>query len=559
MRGLLWRWGALLACCGALLAALPAAYAAPVSQAAPQLIANAGFEDGLDPWFACGGAQRVTERAHGGRYAVRLGSPTSTNCPEPPPPLAYLGRVDQALTQTISVPAAAPGLTVSFWYYVEGPTTTEVSIILSDNLYTSDYGSSETAYLDRLLGGDQTGWHLFRQVLNADQLAFVKGLGTLKFQLRISDPLAANQPIAFFIDDVQIVAATVTTVAAPLPAALRSDSSKPLVYVRADPQSPSYNNAIYRMNSDGSGAQQIFLGYLKSSGAPTWSPDGQRIALIDDDVYPPGQTDPNKYVSATALVIVNANGGGARTVYQTSGLPGNPDLISEITSLAWAPDGRTLAASFFDYQRYDSGRLEGGHAYVKRVDVAAQNQGTQIIDYATQVRWSRTNRILFETYDLYDQSPRSKVSIGELDLATQPPAERSLIANPALRYATDNDQSPVPAPDGARFVTIRTVSGKYYDDKGDAHYNHALMLFDRQDLANPRLLLLGDHGAIADPVWSPDGAFIVYSLERDGKRDLWWLNVATGDTGPLTTDGLSHSADWRAARAGSAFLPLVRR
>lgn len=558
MRHVLLRRIALIACCGALLCVLPAA-AAPTPQAAPQLVANTGFESGIGPWFACGGAQRVASRAHSGAQSLRLGNPTATSCPEPPPPLEYLGRVDQALTQDITVPPDAPGLTVSFWYYVEGAAPSEVSVILSDNLYTSNYNSSETAYLDRLLYGDQPGWHLFRQVLSPTQLAFVKGRGTLKLQFRISDPLAANQASAFYIDDVQVFAANVTTSAAPLPAALRGDASRPIVYVRSDPQQPAYDNAIYRVNSDGSGAQQIFVGYLKSSGAPAWSPDGQRIALIDDNVYPPGETDPDKYVSATALVVVNASGGGARTVYQTSGLPGNPDLISEITSLDWAPDGRSLAASFFDYQRYDNGRLEGGHAYVRRVDAAAQNQATPLLDYATQVRWSSANRLLFETYDLYDQSPRAKVSVGELDLNAQPPAERPLLADPALRYDTDNDQEPAWAPDGERFVTIRTVSGNYRDAEDDAHYNHALMLFGRQDLANPRLLLLGDHGFISDPTWSPDGAFIVYTLGRDGKRDLWWLEVATGATGPLTTDGLSHSADWRATRGGGAFLPLIRK
>ncbi|MBC8074843.1 MAG: PD40 domain-containing protein [Chloroflexales bacterium] len=501
----------------------------------------------------------MTNRAHSGGYALRLGNPTASSCPEPPPELAYLGRVNQALTQTITVPADAPGLTVSFWYYVEGAASSEVSIILSDNLYTSNYNSVETAYLDRLIYGDQPGWHLFRQVLNPTQLAFVKGLGTLKFQLRLDDPLTADEASAFYIDDVQVAAATITTAASQLPTALRSDGSRPLVYVRDDPQNPSYSDSIYRMNSDGSGAQQIFVGYLRDSGAPVWSPDGQRIALIDDNVYPLDETNPDKYVSATALVVINADGSGARSVHQTGGLPGNPDFISQISSLDWAPDGRTLAASFFDYLRYDSGRLEGGHAYVKLVDAAAQNQGTQILDHATQVSWSSTNRILFETYDLYGQSPRTKFSIAELDMSVQPPAERSLIADPALRYDTDNDQDAAWAPDGERFVTTRTISGNHYDAEGDGRYNHALMLFDRRDLANPRQLLLGDHGFIADPAWSPDGAFIVYTLSRDDKRDLWWLDVASGATGPLTSDGLSSSADWRTTRVSNVFLPLIRR
>lgn len=552
--------------CLSMLAALPAVSQASAPQQAATLIANPGFEDGLDPWVACGGAQIVDAQApgatpamvHSGRYALRLGNPTGTDCPLPPPEYAYLGQVDQALLQSVTVPADAPGLTVSFWYSIIGNASTEVSIILSDNLYTSNYNSDETAYLDRLLYGDQPGWHLFRQVLTADQLAFVKTLGTPKLQFRIDDPLGADENSAFYIDDVQVTSANVTTTASPLPAALQRNGTQPLVYACADPKDPSYNDFICRMDPDGSNARQIFKGYLSSSSDPVWSPDGGTIALVDANVYPADETNPDKYVSATALVLVNPDGGAARTIYQTGGLPGDPALISKITNLAWSPDGSMLAAAFFDYQRRSNGTLEGGLAYIEQIDVTT-GASSPLLQYATAPSWSATNQVLFETYDLYDNSDRPTHSIWKLDLNQNPPTEQPLVPEPALRYSTDNDFDPVWAPSGQQFVTIRTVSGDHYDADGDSRYNHAMMLTNPQDLANPRMLLLADNGDISAPTWSPDGKYIAYTLSHDGNRDIWWLDVASGATGPVTTDGLSHSASWRPTSVTRTFLPLLGR
>lgn len=544
----------------------PAASHASTPQQAATLIANPGFEAGLEPWVACGGAQLVDAQApgataamvHSGRYALRLGNPTGTDCPPPPPGYEYLGKVDQALLQSVTVPADAPGVTVSFWYSITGNASTEVSIILSDNLYTSNYNSSETAYLDRLLYGDQPGWHLFRQVLDPTQLAFVKQLGTLKLQFRINDPLGADENSAFYIDDVQVTADTVTTTASPLPSALQSSGTQPLVYACADPKNPSYSDFICRVDTDGSNARQIFKGYLSSSSDPVWSPNGGTIALIDDNVYPAGETNPDKYVSATALVLVNPDGGAPRTIYQTAGQPGDPALVSKLTNLAWSPDGSTLAAAFFDYQRRSNGTIEGALASIDLID-AATGASSPLLQYATAPGWSATNQVLFETYDLYDNGNRTTHSIWKLDLNQNPPVEQPLIPEPALRYSTDNDFDPVWAPDGQQFVTIRTVSGNHYDADGDNRYNHAMMLTNPQDVTNPRMLLLADNGDIAAPTWSPDGKYIAYTLSRDGKRDIWWLDVASGATGPITKDGLSHNASWRPTSVTRTFLPLLGR
>ncbi len=76
------------------------------------------------------------------------------------------------------------------------------------------------------------------------------------------------------------------------------------------------------------------------------------------------------------------------------------------------------------------------------------------------------------------------------------------------------------------------------------------------------MLLFADHGRSIDNVrWSPDGRYLIYTLDRfDGGSDIWWLDVASGATGPITTDGRALEADWRpGSTLQRVFVPLVTR
>jgi len=52
----------------------------------------------------------------------------------------------------------------------------------------------------------------------------------------------------------------------------------------------------------------------------------------------------------------------------------------------------------------------------------------------------------------------------------------------------------------------------------------------------------------------------VYTLyQSDGGGDIWWLDVSTGATGPITKDGQALEAAWRPVSVSRVFLPLVVR
>ena len=82
-----------------------------------------------------------------------------------------------------------------------------------------------------------------------------------------------------------------------------------------------------------------------------------------------------------------------------------------------------------------------------------------------------------------------------------------------------------------------------------------MVLHDREDLENPRVLLIADHGGISEAIddftWSPDGHYVLYTLyESADAANVWWLDVTTGATGRVTNDGASVSVDWRQGAGG---------
>lgn len=529
----------LLGLCVALATVLPRHSQASAPLQTNNLVANGGFENGFNGWQTCGTARLADAQGgaatmvHNGRYAARFGTTAGNNCPKPPSGYDYMCCNQQAVWQQIAIPADAPALTVSFWYWVEGTPQEDLDVLLGANQY--DFTNSfNGVYLGRVSPYYLPGWQLYRHVLKPADLDKVRGK-TLLLSFQLEDPV--DDKFNFAIDDVQVVPAAVRTTPALLPAALKGDGTLPLAYVRTDADN-SYNRRLYRMDTDGTKAELIYRGELSDVGEPVWSWGGTQIAIIDGNVYPPDERDPNKYVTATALTVMNCDGSNLRQIHQTGGIPGDPDFIQEFTDLSWAPDDSGLAASIFAYQRYDSGKLDGGLARIELIN-ATTGKNTKLLDYATSPEWGRNNRILFEAYDLLGKDRDE--GVWELNVATQPLVEQQL----TRRGGYDEDNEPVWAPDGQHFVTVRPTGSSRYEEDGDSVRNEALMLFDRNDLAKPRMLLLGDLGYLSHPAWSPDGKYVVYTLGQGNRSDIWWLEVATGATGPITTDGLSRDAHWR--------------
>jgi Tol biopolymer transport system component len=214
------------------------------------------------------------------------------------------------------------------------------------------------------------------------------------------------------------------------------------------------------------------------------------------------------------------------------------------------PDNNRIALTQIGFGAFCDGRLaQGGTADILSLTPPSP-VASQLAQYAARPSINRNGQVLFDGFDLSSSRSNRADGIWELAPGAQQPENR-LLANSA-------DRQPVWAPDGRRFAVVRLTTSPSADV---SERTFAIMLYERQNLNNPRMILFADHGrSVSSLSWSPDGAYLVYTLERfDGRSDIWWLDVSTGATGPITTDGQARDVAWRPVSVSRVFLPLVVR
>ncbi len=553
----------MLVCAGWLLSGVVVAAAQPAGPAnAPNLIQNGGFEQQGAGWEGCGNVQLVDGQQAGadfvyaGRYAAVMAiDADGSDCPQ----LPDLTTPRQILTQPLTIPSNAPAVTVSFWFRAAAGTA--IDVLLARGYYQFDPNLGGVR-LGTFATDQPPGWQLYRVVLQGDRLAQVRGQ-SLRFSIVIQERTGVGPDAVLLIDNVRVVAADERTAAAPLPPRLRGDGSRPLAVVRVE----GSNRWLYRMDTDGRNLQLLYRGLLNDVRNPAWSPNGQRIAVVDNNTWPwpTPDPDPQNNLSATAVTVLNADGNDARQIYQTqsqkgsrcpfvrppSGPPETPSLIVRVSHVQWMADNNRVALAQPGFGVFCDGRLDqGGRADVLLLSPPALTPAT-LATHATRPSANRNGRVLVDGFDLSSGRSNRADGIWEIDTSVQPPRETRLTTSNA-------DREPAWHPDGRRFAAVRVTTSPSADS---SDRTFAIMLYDRQNLANPRMLLFADHGrTISHLSWSPDGAYLVYTLERfDGRTDIWWLDTASGATGPITTDGNAFAAAWRPVAINRLFVPIVTR
>jgi hypothetical protein len=540
--------------CGLMLPQSPAAHA-QVS-----LLPNGGFESGsLTGWEVCGGIAITPPNpgplaVRSGSRALRIGNPSDDSCGGPFPATQMSARY-----RGIAVPSGATNLTLSFWYSRVGDFGANSSFwTLNVILVTSD-GGQEIRILDTIASDEAGGWNNARWELSPQDAARVAGR---EFELFLFVPmsLAADNDLAYYIDDLEIIPAKVRTpITAQPPAALTDNNTQPLVGIGI------INGQQRALRGDLDGSDIRAVGAPRSGGTVSearWSADGRRIAIREDTLKPESGENPSvTWSQISTLTVVDPDGGGAREVYRTPGkrlVPGNPpgcrvprtDCVrlddpasdNRIGEHHWSPDGRQLALSECGWLRYADGFRDGTVCRVVIIDSATGVIQSEI-EEALGGSWSASNRMLYRISlnirnipkGIYESSaPPSGTLLFKHKSETNPQEDVALKWSPDSRY----------------FVTMRFVPGTHYDENGNGRFNSAIMLFDRLNPTQPRQLLLVDFGrSILFPTFSPDGKFLLFTLERhDGTYDTRWVDVATGATGLLNEAIVL--AEWRSSAGG---------
>jgi len=535
---------------------------APREAFAQELLQTGGFEDGA-PWSGCGGVSRADRQDAGttaamvrtGRYAARIGGTSDGSCEG--------GLASQfVIVQPVAIPADATDLTLSFWFSRLGPDLAPDGNSVADlSVSLSTDPSFGTALFDVVSHNVLRGWMPFRGHLRSEDLAALRGQNAY---LRFAVQYTGDSDVAYYLDDVSLVAGDVRTQAEPLPAALAGDGSRPLVLLQRNPANPD-GLTVVRLDTDGTEPLPIDTGLHHEPRIPRWSPDGSAIAVVDDDVSPHDDTVPATLKARiTRLSVVRPDGTGRREVFATQGLEGTsgsppfcrpPQCVDTpraaldqiIKGVEWSPDGRTLALTICARNRYHWGESGDDTCRVEIVDATTGAVTRDDLDGWFRPDWGASGRVLFNGPARYPTYELRGVWEGDPSVT---PATQNLIVPAPLDLLVDGDRLPTWAPDGRHFVTAREMGGYRFDANGLAIRNEAVMLHDHEDLQNPRVLLIADHGgisgAIDDFTWSPDGRYVLYTLyESADAANVWWLDVATGATGRVTNDGASVSVDWR--------------
>lgn len=232
---------------------------------------------------------------------------------------------------------------------------------------------------------------------------------------------------------------------------------------------------VYVMAGDGSAQTRLTFGD-NSFSAPSWSPDGTKIAVSKDD----GQIYVIDAATGNATKITNA---------YSNDFP------------AWSPDGTKIAFSSFRNSNWD--------IYVMDADGGNQVQVTTTSSsgyYEFHPAWSPDGGKL--AYVL-------RTNIFIVDLGTMTETQLTFTS-------TDLEDSPAWSPDGTRIVYTYTPSGGLAD----------VYVMNTDGTGKTRLT--NDSNDDMLPCWSPDGSRIAWSSARTGDWEIFVMTSTGGEATNLT-------------------------
>jgi Tol biopolymer transport system component len=292
---------------------------------------------------------------------------------------------------------------------------------------------------------------------------------------------------------------------------------------------------IYTVRADGSGRRPITgsASGRTQAFAPAWSPDGSSLAVSHSRAL--GENDERAQIQ-----LLQADGSGRRNL--TPLAPGVVDF-----SPRWSPGGDQVV-----FVRYVV-RRERYTGSIVIYDLRTGTERTIVrrplgprLDQLAAPDWSPDGRQIVYTRARLDRRFHFRPS---LYVVAPDGTGRRLLAGDA--------QGATYSPDGSRiaFASVRDRNGKTCGSD-ECTYNGELYVMDASG-ANPRRLT-HNPGEDASPAWSPDGAriaftsnrnfpngagFELYSIRPDGGCLTWLTNGTPASTAPHWRPGAGGSSE----------------